>query len=125
MITTQQLTEKVDLMGMRRGVIHQTEKQRCNRALEDVSLITGYSKEDLLGRNRKGDLAMARFCVYLCVVRMGMSYKGAARFLQRNHGTIMHGVKELEKIKSIVHWGEYERTAMTRMQQLAEMGYRI
>lgn len=124
MITTQ-LTEKVDLMGMRRGVIRQTEKQKCNRALDDVTQITGYSKEDLLGRGRDGDLSMARFCVYLCATRMGVSYSGAGRNLRRNHGSIMHGVKELEKIKTIVYWGEYERTAMTRMQQLAEMGYRI
>ena len=118
-------TEQVVKLGKRAGAISQSEKERMDMVVEDISLITGYSYDQLVGRDRPSDLSNARFLVYLCLMRLGFSYSSTGRWLKRNHVTIIHGCREIEKIKDLVNLGEYELMTQRRLVALRDLGYRV
>lgn len=122
MTTTTAISEETQ---KRNGTICQTERQRVDMVIKDVSDLTGYSRSDILGRARPAELARARFLVYICLTRLGMSYTAAGRWCKRDHGSVINGVKNLKNTREIVNPGPFEESTLYLLRMLKEKGYRV
>ena len=126
MISTDKLNERVVSLGKRRGAICMSEKERFEMALKDIQEMTGFSVEALTGRGRPDDLSMARFCLYICLVRLGFTYSSAGRWCKRDHVAVRHGVLRLESVRDLAGvndaWGIQ---AQQRLKYLRDKGYRV
>lgn len=75
------------------------DRVRVQDVIRVVSEQYGFSEEELLSARRQEPLALARhIAMYLAKVCTGRSYPEIARRLVRDHTTIMHGVRRIEKL---------------------------
>lgn len=92
------LLEAVVDVSRRRMQRMATERQsRADEAISVVSGQTGVSREKILGRRRTEDVAKARHQVWKMLHEDGWSFSRIARRFNRDHTTIMHGVKKAEE----------------------------
>ncbi|WP_416349488.1 helix-turn-helix domain-containing protein [Proteiniphilum sp.] len=68
----------------------------------DVSVRTGMHVDDILGRSRIQDIALVRQ-LYWKLLRMKKSYsfKTIGRLCERNHSTIVNGIKHVDSLLEI------------------------
>jgi len=60
------------------------------RAVSEVSMVT---TGDITGPERKRPISIVRFCVMFIAKEYGFTHAVIARFLNRDHSTVIHGVK--------------------------------
>tara|TARA_B110001469_G_scaffold43669_1_gene43034 strand:+ start:54 stop:392 length:339 start_codon:yes stop_codon:yes gene_type:complete len=64
------------------------------QCVQSVANAYGMPTNVLLGRSRVSHVSEARQVVmFILVRRRGMSASGVGRFLKRNHGSVLHGLK--------------------------------
>lgn len=68
--------------------------------LEEVAQLTGQSREQIMGQGRGADISRARqTAMFVCRVRLGLSYPELGRLFGRDHSTIIHAIKKIEKLR--------------------------
>ena len=64
------------------------------RAIVDVvANVTGVPACAILGRCRQPQIARARHMTYLAMYARGASFETIGRLMQRDHSTVLHGVR--------------------------------
>lgn len=76
---------RAQFVGMRRTVINDITAQ--------VSDLTGIAVKDLLGKSRLRRIAHARFLIWFIASRQGLTLQQIARAFDRDHTTILHGIR--------------------------------
>lgn len=71
------------------------------RILLQVSEKLGARPPEILGGGRRHDLVLARqIAMYLCRLRLGLSYPELGRlFGGRDHSTVIHGIKKIQQLR--------------------------
>lgn len=62
--------------------------------------LTGFSRSELTSSSRDHMLCFARYCVWNAMKGSGLSYPCIGKVFGRNHSTIIHGIREVEKAES-------------------------
>lgn len=65
--------------------------------VDDVAAANGLTVADLKGKSRERHIAWPRQWAYALCRRQGRSLPQIARFFNRDHTTIMHGIRQVEK----------------------------
>ena len=73
-----------------------------NKLLNIILVVCGVSKEHFYSDKRGRRLVIARhlFC-YIARVKLGSKLVAIAQFIDRDHTTVMHGIKTVENLLSI------------------------
>lgn len=78
----------------------------------------GFPVKEITGPRRHKHLAIARWRIAKAARLAGYSYPKIAKAMNKNHTSILHGVKELEKIDN----GDRLREAQAMLRQLRNGG---
>lgn len=72
-------------------------RDKVSELIELIANLFGFTKNDIYKKRRTRDYVCARFCVYHVLRKnLKLSFSEVGRLCQRDHGSIMHGVKALE-----------------------------
>jgi hypothetical protein len=73
-------------------------KATTTELIEKVGAATGVTREQMLGHSRFPVYCRARFAVYYLARRQGHSYPLIGTRMNRDHATVIHGVKRAAEI---------------------------
>lgn len=79
---------------------HQEEARKfsiINAIIDQISEMSGISKNDILGYNRTPKMVMARQYVMFKAHGAGLTLEYIGEKLNRHHTTVMYGIKAIEK----------------------------
>jgi chromosomal replication initiator protein len=84
--------------GCGRPVMERREVTAADRVIEVVCQFYGVEKAALLGSDRTQHVAMVRhIAMYLARLYSGLSYPALGSAFQRDHSSIIHGVRMIER----------------------------
>ena len=67
-----------------------------------ISKASGISLKDIRGKNKSPEYVDARMAIWFIAYKfLGYSYNAIARFYNRDHTTIIHGVKKIRRNKEV------------------------
>lgn len=71
-----------------------TPKDRYRRIITNVAEAYGFTYQDIMGRSKTHELVVARHHCYDSLMRCGLSYAAAGRLMDRDHTTVIYGVRQ-------------------------------
>lgn len=71
---------------------------RIGQLIAEASRETGYTPQEIVGHSRKQPLARTRQWVMWKARQEGYSLEQIGRVLNRDHTTVLHGVRKIEAI---------------------------
>ena len=86
--------------------IGHSEMDTINNIIDIAVEASGYSKEEILSNNRTRPLPAIRWFIGDKLVQMGYSTSKAAKILNINHATLLHGRKQIPSISERMGWKE-------------------
>ena len=92
---TPQDVQRAHHVGLRRGTI--------NEIVAQVADLTCLPATEIMGRSRKAPIAQARHLVWLVAQRQGMSLTQIGRAFDRDHTTVLHGIRQENLRRSCVN----------------------
>ena len=90
-----------------------------DEAVNDVESLTGIHADLILGKRRFAPVAQARMLVYYLLVKRGHTWSDVGRVMERDHGSVIHGVRQIENWKSI------DFKFARRLERLKEKGWDV
>ena len=85
------------------------------QAVSEVSMVT---PGDITGPERKRSISIVRFCVMFISKEYGFTHAVIARFLNRDHSTVIHGVKCYENYLELGY--KYEKRIYEEAKEILE-----
>jgi len=74
----------------------------CQNLLSVISFVSGQSEEEILGTNRARNLVLCRHVYYhIAREKMGLKLCQIGKFFDRDHTTIIHGLRKVKDMVSI------------------------
>lgn len=71
-----------------------TPKDRHRQVVRNVAGIYGYTFEDIAKKKKQYELVVARHHCYSALNDLGLSLSAIGRLLDRDHTTVLHGIKQ-------------------------------
>ena len=76
-----------------------TPQETIDQIIDDVSQRSGITKEKIFSRNRRKEIAAARFaCMYLLRKEAFLPLKAIGRLFDRDHTTAIHALRTVENL---------------------------
>jgi len=77
------------------------QKEKENLIIQTVSDIVGVSVKDVCSKNRTMEVADARFIIFYLLREAHYSFNRIARMFDRNHTSVIHGVKKVKQVERL------------------------